>query len=205
MKKKDILYIIFPPLFQSALFFLTKLVEINIHNVSYTIDSKIPYLNVFVVFYVVWYIFLVISPYIIYKFDYKLLKKYALTYMICSFICSFIFIFFPTTIDRQLEFNNNSILDFIVQFIYKNDTPALNCFPSLHALNSILWIKYIGLNKNINKIIRIIVSIISIGVILSTLFIKQHAFVDIIGSILVAVIACNLSSILIKKIAKNTD
>ena len=50
----------------------------------------------------------------------------------------------------------------------------------------------------INKPIRIIVSIISIGVIFSTLFIKQHAFVDIIGSILVAVIACNLSSIWIR-------
>ena len=205
MKKRDVLLIVFPPLFQSLLFFLTKLVESNAYNVSYTIDSKIPYLNVFIIFYLIWYIFLLISPYIIYKCDYKLLRKYALTYMICSFICSFIFIFFPTTINRQIEFKDGSILDLLVQFIYKNDTPALNCFPSLHALNSILWIKYIGLNKNINKPIRIIISIISIGVIFSTLFIKQHAFVDIIGSLLVALIACNLSSIWIKKIQKNTD
>lgn len=205
MKKKDVMYIVFPPLFQSALFFLTKFVEGNAYNVSYTIDSKIPYLNIFVIFYVVWYLFLLLSPYIIYKFDKKLLPKFALTIMICNFICAFIFVIFPTTINRQVEFNNRSIFDFIVQFIYKNDTPALNCFPSIHALNSILWIKYIGLNKNIKKTIKIIINIISIGVLFSILFIKQHAFVDIIGSILVAIIACNLSSLLIKKIQKNTD
>ena len=202
MKKRDVLLIVFPPLFQSLLFFLTKLVESDAYNVSYSIDYKIPYLNVFVIFYVLWYLFLVLSPYIIYKFDRKLLDKYALTIMISNFICAFIFVIFPTTIDRQMDLNDNSILDFIVKFIYNNDTPALNCFPSLHALNSILWIKYIGFNKNINKVIRVIINIISVGVLFGVLFIKQHAIVDVIGSVLVVVIACNLSSIWIKKLTK---
>ena len=120
--------------------------------------------------------------------------------MICSFICTCIFIIYPTTIDRQLVFNDNSIFDYAVKFIYKNDTPALNCFPSLHALNSMLWIFYIGFNKKFNKLVRLIIILISIGVIFATLFIKQHAIVDLIGSLLVAIIACNLSKILSKKI-----
>lgn len=200
MKKRDIFYIIFPPLFQSVLFFITKLFENNIHNVSYSLDYKIPYLNIFVVFYVIWYAFLLISPYLIYKIDNKVLKEYVLTYMICSFICAFIFIVYPTTVVRQSTFNDGSIFDFIVKFIYKNDSPALNCFPSLHALNSMLWIYYIGFNKNFNFIIRIGINIICIGVIFATLFIKQHAIIDIFGSFLVAIIACNLSNILIKKL-----
>lgn len=200
MKKRDIFYIIFPPLFQSILFFITKLFEGNAHNVSYAIDYKIPYLNLFVIFYVLWYAFLLISPYLIYKYDNKLLKEYAITYMICTFICIILFLIYPTTVDRQLIFDDNSILDSIVKFIYKNDTPALNCFPSLHALNSMLWILYIGINKNVNKIIRFIIVFISVGVILSTLFIKQHALVDILGSFLVTLLTYNLSKILMKKI-----
>ena len=111
----------------------------------------------------------------------RCLKRYAITYIVCSIISTFIYIIFPTTFDRPNILSNN-IFDFMVKWIYSNDIPAINCFPSFHCVLCFMWIIYIGLNKNINKVIRIIFTIISIGIILSTMFVKQHSYIDIIGA-----------------------
>ena len=177
MKNKYFVYIIFPPLFQSIIYFITRLLESSPYNVNSFIDEKIPFLSIFVVFYVVWYLFLIISPLIIYKYNKELLREYALTYIICATISSIIFIFFPTTVERASLNNQELLFEKIVQLIYENDTPALNCFPSFHALASMLWIKYIGFNRNFKYSIRILISLFSICVILSTLF---TAFINLI-------------------------
>lgn len=197
MKNKFLKYVVFPPLLQSSIYFITRLFEGKPYNVSLNIDSKIPFISYFVIFYVLWYIFLIVSPLIIYKRDEKSLKEYALTYVVCAIISSILFLFFPTTVTRASSLNDNLFFDKLVILIYKNDSPALNCFPSFHCLACILWIKYIGLNRNIKKYIRILITFFSIVVMLSTLFIKQHAVVDVIGSLFVFIIGYNISKIIL--------
>ena len=196
MKSKYYFYMFFPPFFQSLLFYITKLFENKYYNVTTFFDSNMPYISFFVIFYVVWYLFLVFCPIIIYRYEKNKLKEYFVTYMVCSIISSIIFVFFPTTINRP-SVDNNNFFNILVNFIYSNDTPALNCFPSLHALYSMLWILYIGFNKKVNRVYRLIISILCILIILSTLFIKQHAIVDLLGSLLVLILSVNVSKLII--------
>lgn len=197
MTKKYLFYIVFPPIFQTLLFIIVKLLQFTIHDVTMPIDNNIPYISYFVIFYIIWYLLLFLIPIMIYFYDKNILKEYALVYCICSIISTIIYILFPTTISRDVNIANN-FTNTLVKFIYEYDTPALNCFPSLHALESMLWMLYVGFNKKFIFFIRVSVNTICIGIILSTLFIKQHVIVDIIGSLLVLILGYNISKLLLK-------
>jgi len=196
--KQKVKYIIFPPVFQTALFMIVKIFQHDIHNVNLYIDDKIPFLSFFVSFYVIWYVLLILIPVLLYKKDYDKLREYAYVYCVCGLISTFIFLLFPTTITRAIIVDD-SIPNKVVEYIYKFDNPPLNCFPSLHALESMLWIFYVGFNKKYSKITRIIITFICVGIILSTLFIKQHSIIDIFGAFLVLVLGYNVAKLILKK------
>ena len=191
-KRKDclinILCIFLPPILHSVLYFIAKLVEGNPYDITTNIDNKIPFIAWFIIFYCIWYLLLIISPLIIYKFDKSVLKRYSCTYVLCSLISFIIYIVFPTTFIRPLV-DTNGLFNYTVNKIYSMDVPILNCFPSFHCVLSILWIIFIGINKKVNKYIRSIILFISIGVILSTMFIKQHSYLDVIGAFILVVIS----------------
>ena len=140
-------------------------------------------------------------PILLYFKDYSKLREYAYVYCICGIISTIIFFIIPTTVTRAIVEDNN-ISNKVVRYIYTLDNPPLNCFPSLHALESMLWIMYVGLNTKFSKKIRFIISFICIGIILSTLFIKQHSIVDIFGAFLVLTLGYNLSKIIINNRVK---
>jgi membrane-associated phospholipid phosphatase len=86
---------------------------------------------------------------------------------------------------------SDPITNFFAQAMYahfQTDTP-FDCFPSLHAAFSIVcfyaWYRYAKINPNkITKSVAIISLILAIGIILSTLFVKQHYIADEIAGIL---------------------
>ena len=88
----------------------------------------------------------------------------------------------------------NNISTFLVNIIYKLDNPPINLLPSMHCSFCFLFIFSTLLNKNIEKKYRIIILILSILIILSTLFIKQHLLIDILASFIIS----SLTFILVK-------
>ena len=88
--------------------------------------------------------------------------------------------------------------------VFANDT-SFNCFPSLHAAVSTIcvytWFRYakIKSGKTI-KTAAIAAFVIAEGVILSTLFIKQHYIADEIAGILLALL---VGKVVIDKFWKN--
>jgi membrane-associated phospholipid phosphatase len=73
----------------------------------------------------------------------------------------------------------------IVQWVYNSDEP-FNCFPSIHVLTSYLMMKaYLGAAK-VPRIYTVAVVFMSMLIIASTQFIKQHVLLDIMGAVLVA-------------------
>lgn len=180
-------YIFCPPLIHTLLYFLSKLIQGTPYNITTTIDNKLPFISWFIVFYCIWYLLLIVAPLIIFKYDSNKLKRYAITYIVCSVISTFIYVLFPTTFDRP-NISSNGIFEFMVKWIYSNDIPVVNCFPSFHALLCFLWIICIGLNVRINKIIRFIILFLCIGILLSTMLIKQHSFIDLIGAFFIVLL-----------------
>lgn len=87
---------------------------------------------------------------------------------------------FPTKQDlRPIMMGGNVFADMVAN-LYWTDTPT-NIFPSLHVYNTICVCA--GLEESrINPYIIRLVRILSILIILSTMFLKQHSIVDVIGA-----------------------
>ncbi len=168
---------------QSILYLLSeKISGSNAMLIGNYIDTLIPFKIEAIIPYCSWYFLLFIVPYYYYKKDKDLFSKYIISYILISFIANIIFILCPTTVNRPI-INGNGILNNIAKIIFSVDDKAVNCFPSLHCAISFLWIIYTLSIKNSNKYIKLIITIISISIIISTLLIKQHVFIDMIGGI----------------------
>ncbi len=205
MKKlelKPIIISISLVLFQSILYALSKIISgSNAIVIGGYIDALVPFKTIAIIPYCIWYFLIFIIPYYCYKKDKELLSKYILSYVLITLISNIIFIIFPTTVNRPVV-TGNDILSNMTKIVFFVDNNPVNCFPSLHCAISFLWIIYSLNMKNTNKYFKIIISIISMLIIISTLFIKQHVFIDMIGgiciTILVVIITNHLDSLINK-------
>lgn len=171
---------------QSILYFISKLLQGDLNLVGNVIDTKIPFVPAFFIPYCIWYLMIFIIPYYLYCKDKDKFIKYTMAYILCSMIGNIVFISYPSTVARPTV-TGTDIFSLIAKFIYWIDTPT-NCFPSLHCAISMLFILYICESKNTNIITKISVCIISILIMLSTLFTKQHVVVDFISGDILALI-----------------
>ena len=180
-------------LFQTIFFFSAKLVQSNFHLIGGKIDNMIKFNILAIIPYCLWYILIFYVPYYFYKKDKNALVKYIASYLLCAFIASIIFVVYPTTVDRPIV-EPNGVLGFITWFIFKADTPAINCLPSLHCAVSMLLSLAAFSSKKISMIFKIIVTIFAIIVMISTLYIKQHVFIDLVTGDVLATLCFLITS-----------
>lgn len=171
-------------IFQTLIYFITKLFQNNPVYLNNAIDDRIPFIPSFVIFYVMWYLFLILIPLLILKYNKKVFDKYIVVSILYAILEGIIFILFPTTMNRQ-PLVVTDISTWVVDIIYKVDTPVCNLFPSAHCAFSILFIISILDVKEVKKEYKILIIISSLLIILSTLFIKQHVVIDVLGALLI--------------------
>jgi len=160
------------------------------------LDNAIPFVPEMVIFYVYLFYPLVILTMLYFAFvEYK--KGYALGWslVIINAIAVLIYIVFPVSTYwwRQDLLAHPIVGNFWanqVYNVYAEDT-SFNCFPSLHAAVSTIcfytWFRYSKIKaSNVTKGVTIAAFTIAAGVILSTLFIKQHYIADEVAGILLA-------------------
>lgn len=169
------------------LYFIIKYFIHDYNLISSFLDDKIPFVPLFILIYMIWYPYLFVCYYFVYKnsitkFD-KLIRVTVIS-LILAFIC---FIFYPTMVTRPIVDSYDSLIMFIVYLTYKFDIPV-NCFPSVHCLLSFVIMYFVTFDKDMNKIFRALVFIISFLIVLSTLFVKQHVIIDVIGAFVISTI-----------------
>ena len=181
IEKKPLLISIGLVVFQTILFFFLKVIEGPPHLIGDFIDEKIPFINYFIIPYCIWYVLIFAIPYYFYKKDKDLLAKYIVSYVVCVLIAVVIFLAYPTTVVRPENLSNKNILNFVTNVIYFFDTPAVNCFPSLHCAISMLFILTITSSTFTKLSNKLLIIFISVLIMASTLYTKQHVFIDLVG------------------------
>ena len=184
-KYKPIIICILLSLFQGFMYFISKLTPFSLHLIEINLDKLIPFIIYFVYLYISWYLMLFIIPYIMYLKDKIIFKKYVISIVISILIVFLIYFFYLITITRP-NIVVNSFTSFALKLIYIVDTPV-NCLPSMHCLICFMFI-YNSLRKAFSTKFKIITIVWSILIILSTLFIKQHAILDVISAFIVSLI-----------------
>ena len=117
------------------------------------------------------------------KYNKKVFDRYIVTCLIYALFEGIIFILLPTTMTRE-PLVVDSISTWIINIIYKVDTPV-NLFPSAHCALAILFIISTLDVKEIKKEYKILITITSVLIMLSTVFIKQHVIVDVLGAFII--------------------
>jgi len=177
-----------------------------------SLDAMIPFVPEMVVFYVYLFYPVVIFTMLYFAFvEYK--KGYALGWSLVAIngIAVLIYIVFPvSTFWYRQELLAQPMVGNVwanqVYNIFANDT-SFNCFPSLHAAVSTIcfftWFQYAKTKPSkITKSVAAISLAIAAGVILSTLFIKQHYIADEVAGIALAWI---IGTLLFKRLWKSPN
>ncbi len=129
-------------------------------------------------------------------------KGYALSWslVIINLVAVVVYAVFPVSTYRyRLELLAHPQPGFwpnVMYEIYATDTP-FNCFPSMHAAISAAvactWYRYARERRSsLRTVVAAAAAVIAVGVILSTLFVRQHTIADEIAGVLLGVVSTKL-------------
>ena len=151
------------------------------HVIFFPLDDYIPFCEYFIIPYLLWFIYVSAVFFWLFWKDKENFYKYAAflyTGMTLFLIVSTVY---PNGhLLRPLEFERDNIFIRLVCFIYWADT-STNILPSIHVFNSIAAHRALmhapGL-KNRKWTVRCS-RVLCVSIILSTMFLKQHSFIDV--------------------------
>ena len=164
--------------------------SLNYTTIYHPLDDVVPFCEYFVIAYYFWFAYIVLAIIHTGLFDIPAFKRYMwfiiLTY---TFTLAFYLIFPNMQELRVTEFQNNNIFTEIVKYTYCIDTNT-NVFPSLHVIGGVGSLFAFWEAKPFNtpswRIANVICTIL---ICLSTVFLKQHSVLDILGGLVVCAIA----------------
>ncbi|MCL6457274.1 MAG: phosphatase PAP2 family protein [Gorillibacterium sp.] len=155
----------------------------HIHSLVTLLDLHTPFISAFIVPYSLWIFY--IYACLIYFFikDPQLYWETLITYTLCVLSCYAIYSIFQTTVPRPI-ITGNDIFSRLMRFSYNKDNP-FNCFPSIHSFTSYLVMRSLYKSSFKNRLNRTLIYGTSTLIIVSTLFVKQHVILDVIGAIVI--------------------
>ncbi len=176
---KQLLWLLFIPIYLVTFFIVEKVVPTKGYWVSYLPqDDKIPFIEHFIIFYYVWYVLLVVTGLLSITKEPKVFSRYLCTLCI-AFMGTMVFsLLFPNGQDlRPTEFSRDNVFTDLCKMIYASDTNT-NVLPSMHVMGSIACVFACFDSKRYTWWGRAIVIITAALVCASTVFVKQHSILD---------------------------
>ena len=164
---------------------LEKHVTSNYFVIHSVFDDYIPFIEIFIIPYLLWFVY--VSGTALYFFFTDKQGFYRICTLLITGMTLFLIIctIFPNGLNlRPSTFARDNIFVDLVRFIYRSDT-STNVLPSLHVYNSIGC--YIAI-RNSQKLrqykwVQNGSLVLTVSIVLSTMFLKQHSVVDVIAAI----------------------
>jgi len=149
------------------------------HYWSSKLDGLIPIIPVFVIPY------LALFPFVIASFLLLVYSPFATEFFLSVFIANtaaaFFWFFIPTGMHRP-NISGPGFLKRCISWVYRHDGPA-NVFPSSHVFSAVICGYYLALAYPVHSLL---VWAVTVSIALSTVFVKQHYLVDILGGVMCA-------------------
>lgn len=177
----DLIWFIILPIININ-YLIASIVAKNGHDFTTKLDKAIRFNSIFIIPYVYWYIYIIVGFIFILISSREKYMRIFLSFFIGMCICYIVYYLYPTEISRPIIPDNN-IFNSLVRLIYSADRPV-NCFPSLHVLTTYFLMRYTKYEKSKKKFYY--TQITGGLIIVSTVFVKQHFVVDILGAIILA-------------------
>lgn len=161
------------------------------------LDGWIPFLPGFVYFYILWFPLLVGTGLWLLHKDGFGFRRYMIFLTISYALCAAIYLSFPNGQDlRPDALEVDRLSKWILSQIYQIDTNT-NVLPSLHVIGSIGAAMAICTTPTIkSRGFRLVTVILSVLISISTVFVKQHAVMDVAAGLVVGFLVYALTCLL---------
>ena len=181
--------------------YLEQHVTRNYHVIYAPIDDKIPFVEIFIIPYYIWFPFMAVAVLYLFfkdKDEFYKVMKFLIIGMTIFLVFSTVYPNGQTL--RPTSFERDNIFVDMVKGLYKTDTPT-NIFPSIHVYNTLGVYIAIRASKHLqqNRWIQIGNLVLTVSIILSTVFLKQHSVLDMVGAFLIAAPAYYFSYVMVPK------
>lgn len=160
------------------------------------LDDMIPIVSIFIIPYVWSYAYWAMGPMAVSKCEKEHFADYMAANLVACLAGVLALAFFPTYMDRVAEglyevSENPTFFEKLRQFWYSLDGSAMayNLLPSFHCINSTLCYLGVAGRKEIPKWFRIYSLVTTLLIYASTVFVKQHYFLDVVTGIALGAIA----------------
>lgn len=177
---------LYVPIYLGCFFLVEYLIDgSSQYWVSYLpIDDKIPFVDWFVIFYYLWYPLLVGVGLWLFLKEKKAYERFMKMIMYGYTISLIFFLIVPNGQDlRPTSFERDNIFTYLIGKMYSADTNT-NVFPSIHVYGSLICMFAVVDSDTLNKFwIKALTTVLALLICASTVFIKQHSFLDIIGGV----------------------
>ncbi len=171
----------------------------EVYSLAMAVDEAIPFVKWFALPYSVWIFYIYVCLVYFFMKDINVYYRNLMTYAICALLCYLIYSVFQTTVARPPVIGDDPF-SWLMRYIYNRDQPY-NCFPSIHCFSSYMVMRAIWTSSFRNKWNMTLITGMSSLIIMSTLFVKQHVVMDVLGAIfLVEVVTAAI--ILVERRAK---
>lgn len=152
------------------------------------LDDYIPFVEYFIVPYLMWFLFLGAGALYLFFKDKREFLRMAAFQIAGMTIFLIICTVFPNGLHLRPEtFARDNIFVDLVRFVYSTDTPT-NVLPSMHVFNSVgicIGLSHTETLKN-RRMVMTGVYTLTLLIILSTMFLKQHSVTDVIAALVMS-------------------
>lgn len=172
------------PLYLAVFFWLENRAVHSYSVFQCALDTKIPFIEIFVIPYMLWFGFVAVTVAWFFFTDekgYYRLIAFLYTGMTVFLIWSAVF---PTRLYlRPLVLPRENIFTQLIEYLWAID-PPICVFPSIHVYNTLGVTIAIWSSEKLKeyKSIRICALVLAVLIILATVFIKQHSLLDVAGA-----------------------
>ena len=177
-----------------AVYLGTKLINGGMyhHDLTIGLDRLIPFDPRWALIYVLTFIFWVAGLISAAWEEHELCLKLFTAVIISELICAVFFIALPTSIARPEPVLTGQYTDTLIAAIYSSDVPS-NLFPSMHCMMAYLVFRGMVLSPRYKPVYCVLGGILTVLICISTLYIKQHFFLDVVAGLAFGEIAVQLA------------
>ena len=160
------------------------------HVMHCVLDDKIPFCEFFLVFYVSWYVLIVGIHLYTLLYDVDTFCRYSKFLCVSMTMSTMVFLLYPSCQNlRPAELPRDNFLSSVMGFLYTVDTPT-NVFPSEHVIGAIAALAAAAHTERLRKPGRLtILTALTVLICASTLFLKQHSALDVLGALPICIIS----------------
>ena len=171
---------------QTLLYFGVEVFEGKPHNVAKKIDGHIPLVPAFVYIYVLWFPLILLFPLALFAADPMAYARYQTAILLDIALSLFCYLAYPTSFARPEA--PDTVSGRAMKLVFRGSYKGLNCAPSMHCSMCYLVLHFVGATPGLPFAVAAIAAPVALGIVVSTLFTKQHVVIDALTALPLAAV-----------------